>query len=145
MEHPRKIGVLGGGSWATALVKLLLNNCDHINWYIRSRENIEKIKKYKHNPSYLTSIQLNTDKISFYDNISETIEASDILIVAIPAPYIEDSLSSFEGDYSNKFIFSAVKGIVPQYNLTVSEFFNKNFNVSYSRLGIISDHVMPKK
>lgn len=138
MEHPWKIGVLGGGSWATALVKLLLNNCDGINWYIRNIENIDKIKKYKHNPSYLTSIQIDTQRVNFFDNIAKAIDASDILIVAVPATYIQETFSKYTGDYTDKFIFSAVKGIVPQLNLTVTEYFNKTFNIPYSRLGIIS-------
>jgi glycerol-3-phosphate dehydrogenase (NAD(P)+) len=138
MEHPRKIGVLGGGSWATALVKLLLNNCNEINWYIRSSENIKKIKKYRHNPNYLSSIEIATDKVYFFDDIAAAINASEILIVAIPAPFIEAAFVDYSGKYNNKFVFSAVKGIVPQYNLTVSEFFNKQFNMPFSRLGIIS-------
>jgi len=138
MEHPWKIGVLGGGSWATALVKLLLNNCDGINWYIRNIGNIDKIKKYKHNPSYLTSIQIDTQRVNFFDDIAKAIDASDILIVAVPATYIQETFSRYFGDYTDKFIFSAVKGIVPQFNLTVTEYFNKTFNIPYSRLGIIS-------
>jgi glycerol-3-phosphate dehydrogenase (NAD(P)+) len=138
MEHPWKIGVLGGGSWATALVKLLLNNCDQINWYVRNRENIDKIKKYKHNPSYLTSIEIDTSRVKFFDSVSQAIDASDILIVAVPATYIEESFAKYQGDYENKFLFSAVKGIVPQHNLTVTEYFNKTYNIPYSRLGIIS-------
>lgn len=138
MRQPKKIGVLGGGSWATALVKLLQNNNEHINWYIRKPENIEKIKKYKHNPSYLTSIELDIKKISFYQNISDAIINSDVLIVAVPAPFIEESFIKYHGDYTNKFIFSAVKGIIPQHNLTVTEFFNKHYNVPFSKLGIIA-------
>jgi glycerol-3-phosphate dehydrogenase (NAD(P)+) len=138
MEHPWKIGVLGGGSWATALVKLLLNNCEEINWYIRNRDNIDKIKKYKHNPTYLTSIEIDTKRVNFFDDITKAINSSDILIVAIPATYIQESLVNYEGDFTNKFIFSAVKGIVPQLNLTVTEFFNKTYTIPYSRLGIIS-------
>jgi len=138
MDDARKIAVLGGGSWATALVKLLLNNVDSLNWYIRNKDNIEEIKKRKHNPHYLSSIEINTDKIIFYDNIAEAITNSDVLIVAIPGPFIESSFVKFHGDYTNKHIFSAVKGIIPNHNLTVSEFFNSNYNVPYSKLGIIS-------
>jgi glycerol-3-phosphate dehydrogenase (NAD(P)+) len=138
MEHPKKIGVLGGGSWATAIVKLLLNNCDHINWHIRKTDTIDRIKKHRHNPHYLTSVNIDTDKISFYSNIAEAIKDSDVIIVAIPAPFIEDSFIKYHGDYTKKQIFSAVKGIIPKYNLTVSEYFNKHYNVPFSKLGIIS-------
>lgn len=138
MEHPKKIGVIGGGSWATAIVKLLLQNCDHINWYIRKPETIEKIKKFRHNPQYLSSINIETEKITFYDSIADAIYDSQIIIVAIPAAFIEESFVKYHGDYTKKLIFSAVKGIIPHHNLTVSEFFNKHYNVPFSKLGIIS-------
>lgn len=138
MDQPRKIGVLGGGSWATALVKLLLNNSGNVNWYVRQHDNIEKIKEFKHNPQYLSSVELDTDRICFYEQISEAILDSDILIIAIPAPFIEESFNKYYGDYCNKLIFSAVKGIIPQHNLTVTEYFNSMYNVPFSKLGIIS-------
>lgn len=138
MKHPKKIGVIGGGSWATAIVKLLLQNCDHINWYIRKSETIDKIKQFKHNPHYLSSVNIETKKITFYENIAKAINNSEIIIVAIPASFIEESFVKYHGDYTNKLIFSAVKGIIPQHNLTVSEFFNKHYNIPFSKLGIIS-------
>ncbi len=138
MESSRKIGMIGGGSWATALVKLLQNNNEEINWYIRREDVIEDIKQHKHNPNYLSSVQLDTEKITFYTQIAEIIKDSDILIVAIPATFIEDSFVRYYGDYTDKFIFSAVKGIIPTHNLTVTEYFNKNYNVPFSKLGIIS-------
>lgn len=130
--------MIGGGSWATALVKLLQNNNEEINWYIRREDVIEDIKQHKHNPNYLSSVQLDTEKITFYTQIAEIIKDSDILIVAIPATFIEDSFVRYYGDYTDKFIFSAVKGIIPTHNLTVTEYFNKNYNVPFSKLGIIS-------
>ncbi len=138
MNLPKKIAVLGGGSWATAIVKLLLNNCEHINWYIRNTDNIEKIIKHRHNPHYLSSVEIHTDRITFYNNLPQAIEESDVLIVAIPASFIEESFMKYHGDYTNKFIFSAVKGIIPNHNLTVSEFFNRKYNVPFSKIGIIS-------
>jgi glycerol-3-phosphate dehydrogenase (NAD(P)+) len=138
MNKSRKIGILGGGSWATALAKLFLNNCEQINWFIRKQENIEKIKRYGHNPHYLSSVQFNIDRINFFDNISETIAQSDIIIVAIPAPFIEESFNKYGGDFLNKMFFSAVKGIVPQHNLTVTEYFNATYHLPFSKLGIIS-------
>ena len=138
MENTKKIGVLGGGSWATAIVKLLLNNCERINWYIRKTENIEWLQKHRHNPNYLTAIEIDVDKVDFYNSITQCIDQSDILIVAIPASYIEKSFVNYHGDYTGKLIFSAVKGIIPTHNLTVSEFFNQMYNVPFSKLGIIS-------
>lgn len=138
MGPDTRIGVLGGGSWATALVKLILNNHDQISWFIRDPDDIEFIKKYQHNPKYLTSVELDTNKIKFCFTIEDAIEISDVLIVAIPAPFIEKSLENYKGKFENKFIVSAVKGIIPRHNLTVAEYFNRIYSVPFSSVAIIS-------
>ncbi len=138
MVSKNRIALLGGGSWGTALAKLLLNNVDQLNWFIRNEEDIQFIEKYKHNPKYLTSIKLDTSKISFYSDIHKAIQSSDLIVIAIPAPFLEKSLENCEGMFENKFIVSAVKGIVPVYNLTVAEFFNRIYKVPFGSIGIIS-------
>ena len=138
MDPNTRIGVLGGGSWGTALVKLLLNNQDHINWYLRNEEDIQFIRKFKHNPKYVTSIILDPSKISFYADIQAAVTNSDLIILAIPAPFLEESLKSCNAQISEKFIVSAIKGIIPGHNLTVAEFFNKIYRVPFSSIGIIS-------
>ena len=138
MRQNKRIAVLGSGSWATALAKLFLNNNDHINWYIRSNESIEFFKKHNHNPKYLTSVEFDTSKITFHNNISDAIDSSDIIILAIPSPFLEKSLETYQSNFGNKFIVSAVKGIVPIHNLTIAEYFNKIFNIPFSRIGIIT-------
>ena len=125
MNHSSKIAVLGGGSWATAIVKMLLHNVNELNWYIRTQENIDFIKKFHHNSNYLTSVDIDVKKINFFNNISEAIKQSDILIFAIPAPFLKESLANNKSGFKNKFIVSAIKGIIPNDNLTISEFFNK--------------------
>ncbi len=138
MDNLSKIAVLGGGSWATAIVKLLSHNINELNWYIRSQENIDFIKKFHHNPKYLSSVNIDIKKIKFYNNISEAIEQSEILIFAIPSPFLKESLKDHNSGIENKFIVSAIKGIIPGDNLTISEFFYKYYNVPYKNIGIIS-------
>lgn len=138
MNTETRIAVLGSGSWGTALVKLLQHNVESLNWYIRNPKDIEFIKKYGHNPKYITSVSFDTGSIRFFADIREAVEASDLLIVAIPAPFIEDSFKGLEAALGEKFIVSAVKGIIPGHNLTVAEFFNKIFQVSFGNIGIIS-------
>jgi glycerol-3-phosphate dehydrogenase (NAD(P)+) len=138
MGTDASIAVIGGGSWATALVKLLLNNVQHINWFLRNEEDIKFIKKYSHNPKYLTSVLFDTGKITFFNKIEEIIENSNVLILAIPAPFIEESLKPYKGHYAKKFIVSAVKGIIPIHNLTVAEYFNRIYDVPFSSVGIIT-------
>jgi glycerol-3-phosphate dehydrogenase (NAD(P)+) len=138
MHQNARIAVIGSGSWGTALAKLLLNNVKHINWFLRNEEDIRFIKKFRHNPKYLTSVLFDTEKISFYSNIVEIINDSDILIIAIPAPFIEESLEPYKAAYNKKFVVSAVKGIIPGHNLTVAEFFNRVYDVPFGAVGIIT-------
>ncbi len=138
MEKKHNVAVIGSGSWATALVKILLNNLEHINWFIRDYNTIEFIKKHHHNPKYVSSIELPPDKIEFYSTISDIINDSDILIFAIPSPYLKESLEDYHIGFENKFIVSAIKGIIPHLNLTVAEFFNQIFGIPFKNIGIIS-------
>jgi len=138
MTEKRSIAVLGGGSWATALMKLLLNNVSQANWYIRSDDTIEYIRKYRHNPKYISDIQFDTERIRFFNSIDETVKASDILVFAIPAPFLKESLSQLPPKLGNRTVVSAIKGIIPGENLTVAEFFNNNYNVPFSNISIIA-------
>lgn len=134
-----KIAVVGAGSWGTAIVKLLLDNCDNVNWWVRQDETIDFIKTYHRNPNYLRYAELNPDKLNLSSNLKEIVEKSDLLIFAIPAPFIAESLkNSGVTDLSDKIIVSAIKGIVPGDNVLVSEFLNKNYNVDSSNFGVIA-------
>lgn len=138
MDSNTRIAVLGGGSWATALVKLLLNNVDNLSWYLRHEEDIEFIKKFRHNPKYLSSVLLDVSKISFYSEADSLIKDSDLIIIAVPAPFLEEVMNSYTGTFEGKFFISAVKGIIPKHNLTVGEFLNQIYCVPFSSIGIIS-------
>jgi len=138
MNTNTRIAILGSGSWATALAKLLLNNVEHLNWYLRHEDDIRFLKKYKHNPKYLTSVLFDTSGITFFNDIQKIIGNSDLLIIAIPAPFLEESMQVPDNLLRNKFIVSAVKGIIPGHNLTVAEFFNQVHHVPFSSVAIIS-------
>ncbi len=138
MNQKPKIAILGGGSWATAIIKMLLENTDHINWYMRSKEKIEFIKQYKHNNFYLSAVYLDTNKISFYSNLSDAVENADILIFAIPSAFLKSALENLSNDISHKTIVSAIKGIVPDENLIIGEFFNQHYQVPFENFSVIS-------
>lgn len=135
-----KIGVLGGGSWATALVKLLTESdySSHINWYIRSEGNVIHIKKYQRNKDYLSSVELDLNKISLCSDINLVIEKSDLLIIAIPSAFIKNAFSKNKVHFTGKFIFSAVKGIIPDENQIIAEYFNQKYDVPIQRIGVIT-------
>lgn len=137
MSH--KIAVIGGGSWATAIVKMLCNNATHIHWWIRHESAIDHIKKFKHNPNYLTSVEFDITKLQLNSNLKEVIKNADVLIMAVPSAFLKETLSDLtSADFQNKQVFSAIKGIVPEHNLIVGEFFNKEFKISMENIGVIT-------
>ena len=90
MEEEKKIAVIGGGSWATALIKILCNNVSNINWYMRNEGAVDHILKFKHNPNYLQSVAFDLNKINVSTNLVETIKSVDILIIATPSAFLVD-------------------------------------------------------
>jgi glycerol-3-phosphate dehydrogenase (NAD(P)+) len=138
MNNNSKIAVIGSGSWATALVKVLLNNVDKLNWYILEPEIRSHVREFAHNPNYLSSVVFNTEKLNLCDDIVETIEQSDIVIFVVPSAFLSIWLEPYKGAFENKFIISAIKGIVPGDNLTIAEFFNLHYKVPFNELGVVS-------
>ena len=138
MENHSQIAVLGGGSWATAIVKILLENVDGLNWYLRKKENIQHIKTHHHNPNYLSSINLDVDKLSLFDDINETIAQSGILIFAIPAPFLKEATEKLNVDITNKIVVSAIKGIIPEDNLIIGDFFNQKYNLPLNNFVVLT-------
>ena len=133
-----KFAVIGGGSWATAIVKMLLNNCDNVGWYIRNKDTINYIKNYQHNPNYISSAQLNVEKLDMQSNIDVILENYDVLVLAIPSAFLHETLSKSKIDISNKFVFSAIKGIVPINNQIVGEYLMQEYKLPINNLGVIT-------
>ncbi len=129
MVFPGKIAVMGGGSWATALAKIVLSTQDNINWYMRRPDRIDEFKQLGHNPAYLTAVSFDIDKISFYDDINRVVEDSDTLIFATPSPYLKEHLHKLDTPLHDKFIISAIKGIVPDENMIISDYFARFYNI----------------
>jgi glycerol-3-phosphate dehydrogenase (NAD(P)+) len=138
MSNTRKIGVLGGGSWATALVKIIHENMDQVNWYLRDRSNIEYLKEYHHNKNYISSISFDTGKIRFYNDLNEIVRDSDVLFFVIPAAFLKEALAELEEELKGKTIVSAIKGIIPEDNLIIAEYFSQYFGVDPEKMVIIS-------
>jgi len=129
MSLPGKIAVMGGGSWATALAKIVLTTQDHIHWYMRRPDRIEEFKQLRRNPAYLTSVSFDIDRITFYDDINEVAEISDTLIFATPSPYLKEHLKKLTVSLKDKLIISAIKGIVPEENSIVSDYLTQFYQV----------------
>src|SRR6185312_11239824 len=125
-----KFGIIGSGSWATALAKILTDNKNKINWWVRSDSNISSFKNRRHNPQYLSNTFFDTSLISFSSNAEEVIKNSDTLILVVPSAFAAEALSGLPKNiFENKKIISAVKGIIPEGNELLNEYLKKEFNV----------------
>ncbi len=138
-RNMQKITVLGGGSWATALVKILSNGADEIHWWVRNPETVTFIQQYQHNPNYLSDVTLDLNKVKPTSNIIDAIKASTIIVLAVPSAFLKTTLENItEKDFSDKIVFSAIKGIVPEHNLIVGDFMQQYFKVPIHRMGVIT-------
>jgi glycerol-3-phosphate dehydrogenase (NAD(P)+) len=139
MVTQHKIAVIGGGSWATALAKILTNEKEsRLNWWMHNEASVAHILKYRHNPKYLQSVEFDIDRINVSTNLKEIIEQSDILIIATPSAYLFDVFNEFPKHlFKNKIVFSAVKGIIPELNQIPGQFFQSHFDVDEDNIGII--------
>jgi len=141
-----QIAVIGGGSWATAIVKMLCNNCEQVGWWVRNKETADYIKKYHHNPNYISSVEFESKKINVSSDLKEVVSKSDVLVMAVPSAFLKESLKEISKEdltavrqvLKNKIIFSAIKGIVPEHNLIIAEFFNQIYEVPIENIGIIA-------
>jgi len=138
MVSNKKIAVIGGGSWATALVKILCNNVVSVNWWMRNEGSVGHILKYRHNPSYLQSVEFDLNKINISSDLVEIIQPADIIIIATPSAFLVKTFENFPKDLlRDKIIFSAVKGIIPEYHSIPARFIHKTFGTPYDNIGII--------
>lgn len=138
MKLPGKIAVMGGGSWATAIAKIVLSKAETINWYMRRDDRIADFKRLGHNPAYLTSVKFDVKRIHFSSNINDIVKESDTLIFVTPSPYLKSHLKKLKTKIKDKFIISAIKGIVPDENLIVSEYFTEEYNVPPENIAVIA-------
>ena len=132
-------GILGGGSWATAIAKILTDNNHFINWYIRSQDNIEVFKTRRHNPHYVSNIFFDTAQINFSTNVLQVIEHSDVIIIAVPSAYIVPTLNNLPNNcFAGKKIISAIKGIIPPQNILLNQLLAEQFNINNNQYGIVA-------
>ena len=132
-----KIAIIGGGSWATAIAKIIVSHTHHIGWYIRRDDRIDDFRRLGHNPAYLTSVRFNIDEINFSSDINKIVEAYDTLVFVTPSPYLKNHLKKLKTRIKDKFIVTAIKGIVPDENLCCSEYFHQVYDVPLDNLACI--------
>ena len=137
MFNVGKIAIIGGGSWATAIAKIVVSHTHHIGWYMRRDDRIEDFKRLGHNPAYLMSARFDTNEIFFSSDMNKIVQAYDTLVFVTPSPYLKNHLKKLKTSIRDKFIVTAIKGIVPDENLVCSEYFHQVFDVPYENLACI--------
>lgn len=138
MKKEMKFAVLGGGSWATAIVKMLTENLTKVTWYMRNEDAVEHIRTQKHNPNYLRAVEFNTDQLDLTTNLDYAITNNDVLIFVIPSAFLDAELQKLTVSLNSKIIFSAIKGIVPETGLIVGEHFHDIYKIPFENIGVIT-------
>lgn len=133
-----KLAIMGGGSWATAIAKILLSTEDSINWYIRRDDRIADFKRLGHNPAYLSSVQFDMKQINFSSDINEIVNESEVLVFVTPSPYFKAHMKKLKVKLRDKFIVSAIKGIVPEDNLLMSDYFHRFYGVPTENIAVVA-------
>lgn len=133
-----RIAVIGAGSWGTALVKLLSGNAQRTGWWVRGERNIEHIRKYGHNPNYISAAQFEVERLVMSDDIHAVVKEADTLIIAVPSAFLKATLEKLDKSaFADKALFSAVKGIVPETNQIVGEYLFDHWGVTKENFGVI--------
>jgi glycerol-3-phosphate dehydrogenase (NAD(P)+) len=137
-ETRSDVAVIGSGSWATAIVKLLCTNTSRITWFIQIDDILRHIKKYHHNPRYLSAIDFKPGKLDLTGDINRAVNSSETIIFVTPAIFLKDALRGLKTPLKGKNICSAIKGFIPEDNCIVGEFLHKTYNIPYSDIIIIT-------
>lgn len=133
------ISVIGGGSWATAIVKILSNNVESVSWWVRSRETVEFIQKYKHNPNYLSDVNIDLERVHVTNDLEEAVRHSSVIILAVPSAFLKSTLEKLSAEhFEGKLVFSAIKGIVPDDLLIVGDYLQTKYGIPVNNIGVIT-------
>lgn len=138
MDSTPKFAVIGGGSWATAIAKMLCENIDSLMWYMRNEDAIAHLKEHHHNPNYLSSVEFPIEKITLTSDINQAVAYADYVIFAIPSAFLHQEMQKMIVSLDGKIIFSAIKGIVPESSLIVGEHFHQTYGIPYDNIGVIT-------
>lgn len=133
--------MIGGGSWATAIIKMLTDNLTEkeIFWWMRSQTAVDHIRKYNHNPNYLSSVEVKIASENVTTDIKEAISKSDMILLNVPAAFLKEAFGDLTPeDFKGKKVISAIKGIVPDENLIIGEFINVKYQVPLEDIIVIS-------
>ena len=138
IENNSRCGVIGYGSWATALVHTLQKNRIEVWWHVANEDILESLETEGRNAKYLSDIEFDTTLLHPSSSLDEVVGNCEIILIATPSAFLKDIMSGLKKSLDGKFVLSATKGIIPDDYTTITEFFNRRFNIPYSNLGVIS-------
>lgn len=139
MIFSKQVAVIGGGSWATALIKILTENNVKVKWWMRDADAVAHIRKFHHNLHYLSSVELHPSKVKPYTNLKDALKGTDWVILAVPSAFVEEALKEADPAwFSGKKVISGVKGIIPSTSQLVTDWFSENFGVLPDHIGAIA-------
>ncbi|HEX5553063.1 MAG TPA: NAD(P)H-dependent glycerol-3-phosphate dehydrogenase [Chitinophagaceae bacterium] len=134
MNTLNHLTVIGGGSWATALVRIFSDSGVQITWHLRSPETVAHVKEFGRNPNYLSFLQLKKECIQPTSDIHEAVRSSGFILFAVPSAYLENIVSELEApEMEDKNLLVSIKGIIPHHGLVPSDFLGKKFGVPPAR------------
>ena len=135
---PGKVAILGSGSWATAVAKIVQMNGAEMYWLMRSQEKIERFKELGHNPTYLSSVRFDLERITFTTDINEAVQKCDVIIFAMPSPYLKGHVEKITTSLKDKVVVSVIKGIVAGDNIPISVYLQKTFSLEDNQVATLS-------
>lgn len=141
MLSDSKIAVIGGGSWATALTKILLNNVQTINWWVRREETAAHIRNYGNNPDYISSVTFDTNRLEVSTDLKAVLKAADVVFLVIPSAFLHAEFTKAgvtADDLKDKVVVSAIKGIIPEFTLIPAAYLNEQLDVEYNNMAIVA-------
>ncbi len=137
-ESHLRVAVIGGGSWATGIAKIVLDSQPEIVWYMRRQDQIDEFVRTSRNPSYLSSVKFDINRIHFTSKINQAVKNADVLIFATPSPFLKQHLKKLRLRLDSKIVVSAIKGIVPDENMVVSEYFHQMYGLPFEQIAVLS-------
>ncbi len=138
MSFPAKVAILGSGSWATAIAKIVQQNGAEMYWYIRRQDRIDAFKAQGHNSAYLSSVKFDIDRIHFTTDINEAIRLSEMVIFAMPSPYLKQNVEEVTQSCEGKVVISVIKGIVQEDNILISDYLKQRLHLTDSQMATLS-------
>jgi glycerol-3-phosphate dehydrogenase (NAD(P)+) len=134
-----KIAVIGGGSWATALVKILSENKSEIHWWMRQKDDVNHLLNYRHNPRYLSGVSFDLTYVKPSSDLAAVVKTADWVILAVPGAFVQNALEKLPKDcFEGKIMVSAIKGMIPTEHCLITDYLEKHYKVPASHQCVIA-------